>query len=239
MTPLPDAVLAAIRAHAAAEYPRECCGLVVVERGKPVYVPCRNEAETPKAHFLLAPADYAAAEDRGEIVRVVHSHPDIAPLPSDGDRVACERGGVPWLIVNWPTGAVHEFAPEGYRAPLVGRSFAHGLLDCYSLIRDYYAQVLSIELPDFARREEWWLKGDNLYVEGFPRAGFVEIDAAAPVEHDVLLMQVGSPVINHAAVYVGNNQILQHCAGRLSSRDVYGGGWHRATRKIVRHRSLC
>ena len=51
-------------------------------------------------------------------------------------------------------------------------------------------------------------------------------------------MQVGSPVINHAAIYIGDGMIIQHCAGRLSSRDVYGGGWRRATRKALRHKSL-
>ncbi len=238
MNRTPENVLAQIREHARDEYPRECCGLVIVERGKPMYVRCRNDS-AGNGHFTLAPEDFAAAEDRGEIIRVVHSHPDIAPEPSEADLVGCEQSGVPWLIVNWPTGAVHEFEPSGYAAPLVGRNFAHGVLDCYSLIRDYYRQVLGIELPDFARQEQWWLKGDNLYVEGFPQAGFVEVDATLPREHDVLLMQIGSPVINHAAVFVGDNQILQHCAGRLSSRDVFGGGWRRAVRKIVRHHSLC
>ncbi len=231
------AVIDAIRAHAKAEYPRECCGLVIVERGKPVYVPCTNMADTPAAHFVLSAADYDAAEQRGEILKIVHSHPDINPQPSEADKVSCERSGVPWLIVNWPTGQIVEFAPSGYKAPLIGRTFAHAVLDCYSLVRDYYRETLGIQLMDFNRREEWWLKGDNLYLEGFKKAGFVEVQDMA--EHDGLLMQIGSPVINHAAVYIGNNQILQHCAGRLSSRDVYGGGWRRATIKIVRHHSQC
>jgi cell wall-associated NlpC family hydrolase len=84
----------------------------------------------------------------------------------------------------------------------------------------------------------WWLKGQNLYLDHFEEAGFVQTDTAAMREHDVLLMQVGAPVINHAAVYLGNNQLMQHCAGRLSSRDVYGGGWQRATRMVLRHQSL-
>ncbi|OYV33701.1 MAG: peptidase P60 [Thiomonas sp. 20-64-5] len=231
------AVIDAIREHAKTEYPRECCGLVVVERGKPVYVPCTNMADTPAAHFAISPAEYDAAEQRGAILKVVHSHPDISPQPSEADRVSCELSGLPWLIVNWPTGQIVEFEPSGYKAPLIGRTFSHAVLDCYSLIRDYYRETLAIDLIDFQRREEWWLKGDNLYLDGFGKAGFVEVQDMA--EHDVLLMQIGSPVINHAAVYIGNNQILQHCAGRLSSRDVYGGGWRRATIKIVRHTSLC
>jgi len=237
---LPDSVLADIRAHAQREYPKECCGFVIVERGKPVYLPVANRSELPDQNFAIAPQDWAAAEDRGQIIRVVHSHCNISPDPSDGDRVSCERTQVMWLIVNWPTGQIVEFAPSGFKAPLVGRPFAHGTLDCYALIRDYYRETLGIEIIDFDRREQWWLKGDNLYMQGYEQAGFVRINDLDTIqEHDVLMMQIASPVVNHAAVYVGNNQILQHCAGRLSSRDVYGGGWRRATRFLVRHKSLC
>ena len=238
MIPIAEAVLAAIREHAEKDFPKEACGVVIVRRGKQVYVPCANLASDPGAHFVIAPADYAAAEEAGEVIRIVHSHPNLSPQPSEADKVGCELSGVPWLIVNWPTGRTVEFSPSGYEAPLVGRSFHHGVLDCYSLARDYYRREVGIEIPDMAREPYWWLKGQNLYVENFPAFGFVEIEPKDLRRHDALLMQVGSPVINHAAVYIGDNMILQHCAGRLSSRDVYGGGWHRATRKVLRHRNL-
>ena len=238
MTPLADEVLAAIRAHAAETYPHECCGLVVVRQGRAVYHPCANVSAHPVQEFVIAPEDYASAEDECEIVRIVHSHVHLPPEPSAGDLVACEASGLPWLIVSWPTGRMHEFEPSGYEAPLVGRPFHHGVLDCYSLIRDHFRRELEIDLPDFPRRPQWWLGGDNLYADNFAAAGFIEVEPAPLHRHDVLLMQVGSPVINHGAVYLGDDVILQHCAGRLSSRDVYGGGWRRATRKVVRHRSL-
>jgi proteasome lid subunit RPN8/RPN11 len=240
---LPDSILAEIRAHAEREYqiqdaegkPRESCGLVVIWKGRRRYIPCRNIAEKNE-HFVMHPEDYAAAEDVGEVVMVVHSHPNVAALPSQADLVGCEKSGLPWLIVNWPTGAIHEFAPNGYRAPLVGRVFSHGILDCYALVRDYYAQELGIDLPDDDRPDEWWLKGMNLYVEGFERAGFVRVDK--PQKHDGLLMQVGSQVPNHAAIYLGDGNILHHQMGRLSSKDVYGGWYEKCTVMTLRHRSL-
>ena len=238
MTPLTDGILDAIRAHVARDFPREACGVVIVRRGKQVYVPCSNLASSPAEHFVLSPEDYARAEDEGEVIRIVHSHPNIAATPSEADKVGCESSGVPWLIVNWPTGKIVEFAPSGYEAPLIGRSFHHGILDCYSLVRDYYSRETGIMIPDMHRAENWWLKGEDLYVQNFEDFGFVEIDQAHLRRHDALLMQVGSPVINHAAVYIGDGMIIQHCAGRLSSRDVYGGGWRRATRKALRHKSL-
>jgi hypothetical protein len=50
---------------------------------------------------------------------------------------------------------------------------------------------------------------------------------------DCFLMQVASPVPNHAAVYLGDGLILHHLQGRLSSRDVYGGYWQKVTTHIL------
>ncbi|MBW8028520.1 MAG: peptidase P60 [Ferrovum sp.] len=232
-----DKILAEVRTHAGQEFPRECCGLVAVVRGKQRYVPCRNVSHLPLEQFSIHPDDSVAADNTGEIVMIVHSHPNRSPEPSEADRVGCESSLLPWLIVNHPVGTHYVLEPEGYHAPLIGRSFVHGVLDCYSLIEDYYSQVVDIDLPKFPREPEWWLKGDNLYAEGYPLAGFVEVEDLK--EHDVLLMQIGAPVINHAAIYIGDGKIIQHCAGRLSSRDVYGGAWRRSTIKIVRHSALC
>lgn len=229
-----DPILAAIRAHAQAEFPREACGVVIVRKGRQRYIACRNIAGG-NDHFAIHPEDYAAAEEQGEVIRIVHSHPNSAPLPSEADLVGCEASGLPWLIVNCPNGQVHEFAPSGYQAPLIGRSFHHGVLDCYSLIRDYYQRELSITLPDFERADDWWLSGGNLYEDGFESAGFNVVDTVQ--QHDVLLMQIAAPVANHAAVYIGDGLILQHCMGRLSSRDVYGGYWQKCTVKILRHQA--
>jgi proteasome lid subunit RPN8/RPN11 len=227
-----DALLAEIRAHAAAEAPKECCGVVIVRQGKARYRPCRNVADEPQRTFVIDPQDWAKAEDEGEIVRVVHSHVFAAPVPSEADRVGCERSGIPWWIVNHPLGHYEEIHPTGWKAPLIGRQFHHGVLDCYALVRDYYAE-LGIDIPDFARSNQWWHNGQNLYMDNYRRAGFEVVDDLR--EHDVLLMQIGAPVVNHAAVYIGDGMILQHCMDRLSSRDVYGGAWRRATRFIVRH----
>lgn len=231
-----ETVLADIRAHAARDYPRESCGLVIVKKGRQRYVPVRNVAERNE-HFVMDAEDQAAAEDAGEVVMVVHSHPNLPPLPSDADRVGCETSGVPWLIVNWPTGAFHQFEPSGYTAPLYGRQFAHGVLDCYSFIRDYYSRELGIVLPEFERPDKWWLKGMNLYLEGFQAAGF-EVVQGRPKAHDGLLMRIGSPVPNHGAVFLKDGHIGHHEMGRLSSRDVYGGWYEKITTHVLRHRSF-
>ena len=231
--------------HALDEYPRECCGLVAIIKGKQHYLPCRNIAEGHNENFVLNPEDYAKAEDLGEIVAVAHSHPDAQPRPSEADRVMCNASGLPWLIVGvikegdeLTLTEVNRIEPDGYEAPLVGRTFVHGVLDCYSLIKDYYKRELGIELPHFERRDDWWNKGDDLYMQHFEEAGFLPFKG--PIQlHDVIIMQVRSPVPNHAAVYIGNDQILHHMYGRLSTREVYGGShYQEVTRLVVRHTEL-
>ncbi|ATE60174.1 C40 family peptidase [Thauera sinica] len=233
-------VVAEVVAHADREAPRECCGLAVVRKGRLRYVPCRNVAGD-SAEFEIPPDDWAAAEDKGEIVAVCHSHVLIPPTPSLADRVMCERTGLPWLIVNHPRGTFRVIVPEGYRAPLVGRSYSHGVLDCYTILQDYYRETLGLGLPDVPHADEWWLCGQDLYRQHFEAAGFVQVGDGTHRdirEHDGLLMQVASPVPNHGAVVLGDGQILHHPAHRLSSRDVYGGYWREITTHVLRHRSL-
>lgn len=232
----------AIRDHAVSQYPREACGLVAVVRGKQRYLPCRNIAESHNENFVLHPEDYAVAEELGEIVALVHSHPDMPARMSEADKVMCGRGDIPWYIVSvnarGETSDIERYEPEGYEAPLVGRQFAHGVLDCYTLIQDYYKRELGIVLPDFERQDHWWNKGEDLYMQHFREAGFEPIKGAIR-KHDVILMQIRSPRVNHGAVFLGEpDHMLHHMYGQLSSRDVYGGWFQEATRIIIRHREV-
>ena len=237
MKELPEDVRAAALEHAILAYPRESCGLVIVERGRMVYVRCKNLSASGD-QFAMCPTDYAAAEDRGEVVAVVHSHPDAPANPSQADLVACEASGLPWWIVGLPSATWRGCAPSGYRAPLVGREFHHGVLDCYALMRDAYRELCGIELPEFHREDDWWHRGQNLYLDNFEAAGFVRVPDESLRVHDALLMKVISPVPNHAAMLVEDNIILHHLHGRLSSRDVFGGYYRKVVHCTLRHRSL-
>jgi len=239
-----QSTLQAIQAHAVAEYPRECCGLVVATTVGEQYLPCQNTAETPSEHFRLPAEDYANAEDQGELLAVVHSHPNAPATASHADRVMCEESGLPWHIISvgQVTGAdpecgdVQTIQPSGYVAPLVGRQFSHGILDCYTLVRDFYERELGIQLSQYDRDDEWWDKGLDLYSLDRLRAeGFDLIDGE--LKHgDMVLMQIRSPVPNHAGVYLGDGQLLHHMHGRLSEVITYGGMWTERTRYIVRHK---
>lgn len=230
--------MADIRAHATARYPEESCGLVVVERGKTKYIACANASERPMEDFAISAQEFAAAEDRGEILCIVHSHPNAPCRPSMGDKVSCESHRKPFLIVEVGADGAGDMSwnePHGYEAPLIGRPFVHGVLDCYSLVQDWYAREFKIVLPEFERQELWWKKGDDLYMQHYADAGFSPIKGAINYG-DVILMQMQSDVTNHGGVYIGDGQIVQHIYNRLSSRDLYDGYFQEITRVVIRHK---
>lgn len=233
-----QSVLGSIMEHAQSSPDREACGLVTVHRGRLVYQRCRNIAASP-TEFEIHPEDYIDAEAIG-IVAVVHSHLHASAEPSMADLVGCEKSGLPWIIVSVTSGAVKAFEPKGYQAPLIGRPFAHGVLDCFSLARDYYAGQ-GISVLDFEREPNWWEKNqDMLTPENFAKAGFVVVTDGSLEEGDGIVMQNGKTAVpNHVGIYLGDGVILHHCSDRLSSRQPYGGYWAKVTRYVVRHHSKC
>ena len=231
--------------HAVRDYPNESCGLVVSVGRKERYVPCRNVAADPKADFEIHGLDWDAAEELGTITMVVHSHPDTGPHPTESDRLGCEHSKLPWTILavhadpsqpEAPPVVVssHSFAPMGYEAPLRGREFIFGKQDCYTLVQDYYKRELGIELPDFARTDKFWERGENLYMDNFASAGFEEIPAPAQ-KGDLILMAIRSDIVNHAGIWLGDKDaMLHHPYEHLSERTVYGGYWAENTRAFIR-----
>lgn len=223
--------------HAKESLPNECCGLAVIYKGKLKYVKCKNLLSGDV--FCIDPEDYVRAEDMGEVVGVCHSHINSSASPSEPDIISCNSSHLPWLIVSYPTKEFTITEPTGYKPPLIGRTFLHGVLDCYSLIRDYYKETLNIELKDYLREPNWWDKeGMDLYETNFRNEGFIVVTDGSINEHDVILMQHGSNKVNHGGIYIGDNLILHHSTNRLSSRDVYGGYWRKNTRYVIRHKTL-
>ena len=235
---LTETIKAQALIHAKEVFPKEAVGLLHVVKGKNRYFKCENIAATPDEHFILDPKDYLKAESKGSITAVIHSHPKTNPLPSQADKVACEKSGLPWFIVNPTTEQWASYQPNGWELPYVGREFSHGVIDCYSLVRDFYKREFGLALNDYARRDQWWYNGENMYLDNFTKEGFKAIDIKEIGYGDLFLMNLESPVPNHAAIYLGeDNKILHHVQGRLSSRDVYGGYYQKMTAKVLKHES--
>jgi proteasome lid subunit RPN8/RPN11 len=84
-------VLQAISAHAGAEAPRECCGLLIGSNGRiDEAVAAVNCAGDPVRRYEIDPRDYIAAIKRcrgtpSSVLGAYHSHPRSAAEPSPTD----------------------------------------------------------------------------------------------------------------------------------------------------------
>jgi proteasome lid subunit RPN8/RPN11 len=234
---LEASVADAALAHARRDYPCEACGLVVIKKGRQVYMPCKNTDAQPEAQFSIDPLDFAKCEEEGEVVAIFHSHPNASAQPSSTDRSSCNASDVPWHIVSLPIVEWVTLMPVDVRSmPLYGREFVHGTTDCYGFIQAWYQQELGIELGDIVRSDEWWRHGENLYLDNYAAQGMQLVTDGSLNHGDVLLMQVLASVPNHAAIYLDGNVIAHHLYGRLSGRDVYGGYYKKHTTHTLRHK---
>lgn len=215
-----------IQSASIAAFPLEAVFLITEAGCKQV----KNIAPEPTRTFAVSKRDMSAAVSRG-LLAVVHSHPGYPDCPSEADMRGQLASGVPWGIVATDGGSATPIRwwGHGQRQPLVGRSFCHGVTDCYALIRDYYSLELEIELPEFPRNWEWWLNGKDLYRDGFKDAGFRVIEHKDTQPGDMWFAQLRSDVPNHGGVLLENGLCLHHPSARnpvdparLSRREPVG-----------------
>lgn len=125
---------------------------------------------------------------------------------------------------------------------LVGLPYVHGSQDCYGLLRRFYADCLEIDLPDYARPEEWWHARPelDLLVANFADVGFEKVDGDRRNLRigDVPLMAIGTKVVSHCGVIVAPGRLLHHHFNRPSREDLYAGPWADKTMLVVRHKSV-
>ena len=209
------------REHARAEYPNEAIGYLD-QQGN--YHRLRNRAADPARQAVPDPREVTPLLAGGDLAVLCHTHPGGPDCPSEQDMVSQQDMDVPFAIMAtngqacaapfcWGAGVTDN-------APLVGRSFRHGVRDCYALVRDWYLAEQGVTLPDYPRGWEWWSAGypgeRDLYQRFFREAGFVPIRHDEVRPGDVWLASVRSPVPNHAGVYLKGGLTIHHPSSGLA-----------------------
>lgn len=231
-SPFDTSVLWNIQQHALSSYPNSSHGFIAGN----VY------------HRLETGQTIASGHD---VQALVHSKPDGEAWPNEDDMRRQMEACVPFGIVstNGTDVSTPVFWGDGLPiTDLIGRSFVHGVWDCYSLVRDAYrlgsrgmsAQGMSdwelppVMLSEFPRSDNWWSSDQDLYADNFKEQGFKIIDMEEARPGDAFISKIRSDKLNHAGVLVADNTILHHLPGRMSRRES-AGMWARFAEFWIRY----
>jgi [CysO sulfur-carrier protein]-S-L-cysteine hydrolase len=97
-------------AHAVADAPNECCGIVSARDGEAAKVYRTTNTEASPFRFVIDPKQvydiHTEIEDAGlELGAIYHSHTRSEPYPSQTDvNFAAQWPGVQWIIVGTANG---------------------------------------------------------------------------------------------------------------------------------------
>lgn len=244
--------------HARKMYPEEMCGFIIDGE----FVPVDNVAIDPSehkkdgeclcrlCHFKVRNSDSLKYLDKCQAI--IHSHPNSPIYPSQADMEGQRRTAVPWGIINLDDERVSDPEMFGDELPipdLLGRSFMHGIRDCYDAIRDTFRMgkddlaasditkqwpFAPITLKNVPRNDAWWESSDDFYGVLPFSYGWKEIERREARPGDVFLVKIRSDKFNHAGVLVAQDLILHHLPGRVSRREP-AGLWGRQAGRWLRY----
>lgn len=223
-----------IEQHFSRCYPREGCGVLAVIRGDLNWFPCTNIAEDGK-DFIIDSTEYMKIAQQGDIVGIVHSHPDESCKPSELDIRYCNALKVPYYIFSYPDMDMHLQKPESNTRPLHGREYEFGINDCFEAMRDYL-HTQDIDIPPRSAFEDNWVeKGLNYFTdEIIEDYGYKRVEGNMQ-KNDVIIFSVRSNVGNHCGVYLGDDIFFHHAENRLSCRENLYPFWKKYITGVYRH----
>tara|TARA_R110000796_G_scaffold56199_3_gene130396 strand:+ start:343 stop:1038 length:696 start_codon:yes stop_codon:yes gene_type:complete len=223
-----------IEKHFSTWYPKEACGVFIAVKGKKEWVACDNVSDEEDS-FVIDSKQYIAASRRGDIVGIVHSHPDAAPEPSENDKKYCNTLGIPYYIFSYPDMDLKIVQPERESKPLYGRDYEFGVNDCFEAMRDYLASR-NIDIPARAAFEdEWWEKSLDYFTDEIIKDyGYSKVEGNMK-ENDVIIFTINASVGNHCGVYLGDDLFFHHAENRISCRENLYPFWKKHISGVYRY----
>lgn len=158
---------------------------------------------------------------------------------TESEREEMNAVKLPFVTIGSNKDYSESFVPNKFfeDARFDGRPFLHGIFDCYTLVKDYYRKMFGIYLPtNIQRTWEWWLNGENLYLDSAKTYDFEEVTNIKP--NDIILMKLTSDVPNHAAIYIGCDTILHHVSGRFSTYEELSHFYKHKIAVIYRNKNI-
>ena len=230
-----------IKDHAFREKPNECCGLIINNDNAPTSFPCRNSSEKPTAHFSINPSDYLRASRNGKIVATYHSHNSANEEFSVNDMNNSRIHQINYILYNTNKDTFSFFDYKKNKTFLYNRLFEIGKSDCYSIVKEYYAD-LGIKLEgENTLGNDWYKKDPYLIARLFElnkKNIGIELDPSSQLKkHDVLVFEFikgGGP--NHVSVYLGNGTMIHHPRNKYPCIEDLSSIYKKRMYKIYRHK---
>jgi len=243
---LKDTIKNTIKEHALREKPKECCGLLIENENEEEVHPCKNSSEKPSLHFSIRPHDYAFASKRGKIKAVYHSHNSDNEKFSVNDMFNSRSHCVDYILYNTVKNTFSFFDYKKNKTFLYNRIFKIGESDCYTIIKEYYAD-LGIKLEgENTFGNEWYKKNPHLIGQLFnlnknnPNLPIMELPPSSELkEHDVIVFEfIKGAGPNHVAVYLGDGTMIHHPRNRYPCIENLNSIYEKKMYKIYRYEGL-
>ncbi len=223
-----------IRQHFEEWYPKEGCGILLASKGKISWHPCNNVAETEN-DFVIDSKQYINLSHQGDIVGIVHSHPDGSSEASGNDIKYCNTLKIPYYIFSYPEMDLNILQPQSETKLLFGREYEFGVNDCFEAMRDYLAEQ-KINIPSRAAFEDdWWEKGLDYFTDEIIQDyGYSRVEGNMQ-KNDVLIFTINACVGNHCGVYLGDDIFYHHAENRISCRENLYPFWKQYITGVYRY----
>lgn len=121
---------------------------------------------------------------------------------------------------------------------LLGRSYCPRKQNCYTMVREIYADNFAIDLRDYPFPVDWDANTLDLIGPLSETFGAIKLEdwsIKTLRPGDVMAMAVRSANPNHFAAYVGENKVVHHLWGHLSREETLRDFWRMSTCFVLRH----
>tara|TARA_Y100000004_G_C8862084_1_gene389527 strand:- start:221 stop:964 length:744 start_codon:yes stop_codon:yes gene_type:complete len=219
-----------IKSHALEKAPEECCGLIFDDGVKMNSFKCKNDAQNPLVNFSINPIDYLKCSYRGNIVATYHSHKNN-DMFSYLDKENSINHRLDYVMYNIKSNSFHHYDYKKNKIFYLNIPFQVGKNDCFTLVRNYMKENLSVELPEEVIRA--YKKGsekkdlqksidliEKVSLDYDERKFFkVKIENKSDLkENDIVVLGLkGKPM--HLGVFLGNGLILHHPRNKFATSE--------------------
>ncbi|QBX68330.1 NlpC/P60 family protein [Serratia quinivorans] len=223
--------------HIADSAPDMICGILSPDDNNSGFKPCVNASPAPEQGAIIDADFLRTLRDSHEITHVICSVPDALSHDVADYQEMSDRDGLPYLLVLWPSLQCLNIFPQS-ELEYENRPYIYGQYDCYSLIRDYLLREKGFVLNDYPREVYSIDSGKNIFEVQAPEEGFVRVEDASLQSGDILVFNLPSTRLQHAAVYIGNGQMLHHLPPGQSRQETCSESWKKRISSVWRHQNL-